>query len=509
MKRLISCLLLVSLLLYGNSIVALEDIELDNAIVLNAELSNLLTEYFNSREQILNLAVSGKIQDVDTKVVDTISSLISNNALILNEVERSNAVENLKACHGVYPVSFENSFYVTSYNFKEDNATNRVRTHTIDVYEWTWVEYTNGYDNDINIMGFATEHEIVAKDNGTNGSLLIYSNKYDELDVFGEQENSFLPTSSLLETEIQTELVAETETNTNVNIDVNQLIDYADQYVIHAYGSSMMSTSYYNSPMYGHYSNADCANFVSQCLFAGGMVNDYGSGKDNENADATQWWYDTYSTPTNNNYEASPMAWRFVPSFIQYWTQKGYANVSATNSSVFPGNPVLSGNDHVGICVGYNSAGIPIINAHNRDVYHVPYTMIGTGTRTTIQINTTNKMVWKPSDATTITPTTTAQSISKNLTQGSNHYFKITVTSATSYIFESTGSLDLKATLYKETHDSNGETLYLYQYSSDDNSGNGNNFLIEETLSAGTYYIRVRAKTASAYGQYYFRYYKN
>ena len=298
--------------------------------------------------------------------------------------------------------------------------------------------------------------------------------------------------------------------NSNVNMDVNALIDYADQYVVHEYSPVMMNTSYYNSPEYGYYSNADCANFVSQCLRAGGMSFDYGTGKNNENPDATQWWYDTYTTPTNNNYNVSPLAWRYVPHFILYWTNQGYANVTATASNVYPGNPVLQGTNHVGICVGYNSAGTPIINAHNRDVYHVPYTMIGSSNRTTIQINTANKMVWKPSDATILSPTGTNQSILKSLTQGSNHYYKITVSGNDDYIFESTyhsgSNIDTKATLYKESVSSNGETLYLYEYTVDDNSGAGNNFKIDEHLFSGTYYLRVRAVSPTAYGQYYFNY---
>lgn len=232
--------------------------------------------------------------------------------------------------------------------------------------------------------------------------------------------------------------------------------------------------------------------------------------KNYANADATQWWYDTYPSPLVGNLTVCPPAWRSVPNFVRYWTQQGYSNVLATASTVYPGNPVLHETAHVGICVGYNSAGTPIVNAHNSDVYHVPYTMIGSGTRTTIQINTKNHMVWKPNDATTLVPNSSDQSVLKSLTQRSNHYFKIVVSTTDDFVFESayynSDSIDTKATLYQESVGTGNNTVFLYEIAVDDNNGTGNNFKIEKRLSPGTYYLRVRATTPFAYGQYKLHY---
>lgn len=308
-----------------------------------------------------------------------------------------------------------------------------------------------------------------------------------------------------------TSVVSEAGVNSGVDLSVNNLIDYADTWVVHQYATNMQNSANYNTEVYGYYS-ADCANFTSQCLKAGGMKNDYGAGKDNGNWDGTQWWFDTYPDPIFDNYEVSPPSWRYVPKFIEYWEGQGYERVSATASSVYPGNPVVNDTGHVGICVGYNTSGTPIINAHNRDVYHVPYTMIGNGTRTTIQIATHNEMIYKPSSATEITPTTTTQSILKYLSAGSNHYFTFSVTTAGYYTFGSAYSgsirLDTKGTLYKEQETSNNKTLYLYEVSSDDDSGDGLNFYIREYLQPGTYYIRVRAYADTATGNYSFTYRK-
>ena len=128
--------------------------------------------------------------------------------------------------------------------------------------------------------------------------------------------------------------------------------------------------------------------------------------------------------------------------------------------------------------------------------------MIGSGTRTTIQIATSNEMVYKPSSATAITPTTTAQSISRYLSEGSNHYY--TFGSA----YSGSTHLDTKGTLYKEQETSNGKTLYLYELASDDDSGDGLNFNIRAYLQPGTYYIRVRAYADTSTGSYSFTYRK-
>lgn len=476
----------------------------DEKIYVDKGVQDLLNEYFGLRKSVLDYSLSGEKSEVIVrKVEEQVCKLTDSSTLVSLHTGRLSASNNLIVYHGVYPAKYEVSFDIESCDIVTNNLGEI--SYTLDVYEWTWVDYTNGRDTDPNKMGYATDHEILIL-KGKDGVLKIVRDTYDEADILGTQSRTFEEINVSEEfSSIQGLDNRATSTNTGVYLDVNRVIDYADQYVIHSV-SSGMSTAYYNTPMYGYYSGNDCANFVSQCLKAGGMVDDYGTGKDNENADDTQWWYDTYSSPTNDNYSASPMAWRYVPSFINYWTQKGYSKVSASNSSVFPGNPVLSGDNHVGICVGYNSAGTPIINAHNRDVYHVPYTMIGSGTRTTIRISTYNKMAYKPSDATAISPTSSTQSIPKTLASGANHYYKLVVSSADEFTFYSTGSIDVEATLYKESTTSGGQTLYLYQYSADDDGGSGYNFSISEYLSAGTYYIRVRGVSQYVTGGYTFCY---
>ena len=115
---------------------------------------------------------------------------------------------------------------------------------------------------------------------------------------------------------------------------------------------------------YKEYRGVDCANFVSQCLFAGGMPK-------------TSDWY-----PQSVN-------WINVMGHIRHFKSYGMF-LTASNANVRVGNPVYydwNGNstyDHVGICVGVNSSGMPVVDAHTNNVYHVPWRMGSRGKRGTI-----------------------------------------------------------------------------------------------------------------------------
>ena len=299
--------------------------------LMNSNIQELLSDYFETRVTVLNaVAQNHSKASVRQKLQSDLGIITNNTTLISIEAARLDAADNLKKYHGVYPINSTNSFYIQSYRYNaESKTTNQPVSYTLDVYEWTWIEYTNGIDNDINKMGYATEHEItVCKQDGSSDYVIV-SDVYDESDILGERQELFV-SNQLEEAALSKKSMLVSATNginSNVNMDVNALIDYADQYVVHEYSPVMMNTSYYNSPEYGYYSNADCANFVSQCLRAGGMSFDYGTGKNNENPDATQWWYDTYTTPTNNNYNVSPLAWRYVPHFNQPFGRDASAQI--------------------------------------------------------------------------------------------------------------------------------------------------------------------------------------
>lgn len=139
--------------------------------------------------------------------------------------------------------------------------------------------------------------------------------------------------------------------------------------------------SHYN-PNYSNYNDigGDCANFVSQCLHAGGL-------------EMTDGWY-WYS---RNNRSAS---WASCPSMYNYFKGAGYTIIeNPSDGQVLAGNPVLYYSSAKGrwsyaaICVGKDSSGTPVVAAHNHDYYGVDW-KLGTGwsKRCTILMNTQNPL---------------------------------------------------------------------------------------------------------------------
>ena len=120
------------------------------------------------------------------------------------------------------------------------------------------------------------------------------------------------------------------------------------------------------NPEYRQYPGVDCCNFVSQCLYAGGM-------------------------PKNKNWYPASYAWINCSGAIDNFKNYG-TFMSANSGNVLRGNPVYydwNSNgvyDHTAICVGKNSSGTPIIDAHTGDHYHATWSLGSNGKRATIQL---------------------------------------------------------------------------------------------------------------------------
>ena len=134
--------------------------------------------------------------------------------------------------------------------------------------------------------------------------------------------------------------------------------------------------SNYN-PNYSNYNSigGDCANFVSQCLVAGGMQMTDG------------WYWYSYS-----NRSAS---WSACASMYNYFKNSGYEIIeNPSDSQVIEGNPVLYYSSskgrwsHAAICTGHDSSGNALVSAHNSDRHNVNW-KLGTNwsKRCTIIIN--------------------------------------------------------------------------------------------------------------------------
>lgn len=138
---------------------------------------------------------------------------------------------------------------------------------------------------------------------------------------------------------------------------VSNAIAYADRYCIN-----------YNSA-YNSYKGrgGDCANFVSQCLYAGGFQQD-------------SVWY------------KHSVAWINVMKQIAHFREYGNF-MNANNGNLIKGNPIYfdwNGDgvyDHATICVGRNNSGTAILDSHTRDLYHATWTNWNFSRAATIQLH--------------------------------------------------------------------------------------------------------------------------
>jgi len=136
-------------------------------------------------------------------------------------------------------------------------------------------------------------------------------------------------------------------------------VAYADRYAL-SYNPTYISFS------------ADCCNYASQCAKAGDMPQIY--------VDPV-WWYDKNGTssPGDDEWSAS---WPSCSRQISAWAGRRISWVSSV-SSIGRGDFIYydwTGNgswDHVAVCVGTNSLGQKIVDAHTTDHYHV-YWKLGT-----------------------------------------------------------------------------------------------------------------------------------
>ena len=138
--------------------------------------------------------------------------------------------------------------------------------------------------------------------------------------------------------------------------DRSKALAYGDKYCIN-----------YN-PAYNSYKGrgGDCANFVSQCLYAGGFPQD-------------SVWY------------KHSVAWINVMKQIAHF--KAYGTfLNANNGNLLKGNPIYfdwNGDgtyDHATICAGRNSSGVAILDSHTKDLYHATWTNWSFRKAATIQL---------------------------------------------------------------------------------------------------------------------------
>ena len=471
-------------------------------------LQKVIDSYFSAREKSFgNFDADASDGDMYNTASDRISRAEQNRADLLSMEMQLEEIEVKKAM--CFP-------YVVSAAMSDEVAAAKI-------YEWTVIEYTPVGSLIVDVMGYANEHVVFLEKD--ESQWVIVADEYEEIGFSSsEKELRALSVECEFEASVQQTLregiktidhsntaklasqffeYTEKYQNENINsqraynggLNVEAIVKYADTWVPHFYSANVyMNPSYYN-PEYDIGGGSDCQNYVSQCLEAGGVA-------------ATPNWY--YSSASS-----VAAAWIHVTALHNLWSNTVITeNVSTSGKNIYPGNPVYylrgDGTGHTTICVGYNSAGVPIINGHNRDMYHMTYQFGGESqyTQKTLKFINSDEYGYNPGNAENLGAISSSVTQSTEMDAESAQWFQFTVPSAGTYrIYSSThgsnSAIDLHASLYLQSASTNAsKTMYMVGYGSDDNSGSGKHFRISRSLPAGTFYICVRGNSAADSGFY-------
>ena len=236
-------------------------------------------------------------------------------------------------------------------------------TALMDVYEWMTVGYAPDDSEEINAAAYGYNFSMKAKRDGSGKWQVAAVGNTEQNFVWMEEEAEYaseaekagLDDRRVISGDGTLEMMAAAAAAT-YTYNVSNAIAYADKYCIN-----------YNSA-YNSYKGrgGDCANFVSQCLYAGGFKQD-------------SVWY------------KHSVAWINVMKQIAHF--KAYGTfLTASNSNLIKGNPIYfdwNGDgtyDHATICVGRNNSGVAILDSHTKDLYHATWTNWSFKKAATIQL---------------------------------------------------------------------------------------------------------------------------
>lgn len=458
-------------------------------ILANNEIAQVLDNYFyvrentfyagNNKERTIRavydaLPIEGEVLAVETARNEGMAAYID-----ACDIEVVNATTSyfVNGCESV--TVCQNSEYISASRYS--------------VYEWTWIEYTAD-GKTVESMGMGTEHKITVSFDGED--YIITADEYDESDISGictveESSVEGIVEISLEDSSQYSDVELLSFYNSQRELDVNAFIEYADEWVYHSPSSTGTSYPTYYNPAYYYYSGNDCVNYASQCLHAAGMAFD--------TSGTAVWYADVTSntTPVAGTSANSTNTWRSISYFEPYWvSDQGYEEIAFNINSLTPGCVVINNSkNHVMVCVGYNSAGSPILNGHTNDRYH----MIASGfTGAAYIIQFTYE---SPNSYTTLTSSATQKSGNISST-GSSNYYKFVPASTGFYDIYADSSIDTKGSIYKEDIVTMSGSSYgvMSKISEDDDGNDGNDFWMMPYLTAGeTYYIEVSAGSTGSY----------
>ena len=246
---------------------------------------------------------------------------------------------------------------------KVNSCTVQDGSANLDIYEWMTVGYASDDMSAVNAAAYGYNFSLkLACDRGGSWEIASVEDTDQNFDWMQEEieysmqaENESADALRVISKDGEQEMMAASAAR-SYNYNVANAIAYADKYCIN-----------YNSS-YNSYKGrgGDCANFVSQCLFAGGFPQD-------------STWY------------KHSVAWINVMKQIAHFKQYG-SFMNANNGNLLAGNPIYfdwngdSTYDHATICVGRNNSGTAILDSHTKDLYHATWNNWSFSKAATIQL---------------------------------------------------------------------------------------------------------------------------
>ncbi|MDE7172508.1 MAG: amidase domain-containing protein [Oscillospiraceae bacterium] len=344
--------LFLSLILSVGATVPTWAAQANSANLTNETYSDVINDYMEQMDAIYVTAGATKYASIQDILIDSNESWQARISRWAEELE-------------IVILSQESTYSIKSVIAQDDTQTKLL------VYIWTTLEYENIDEHEESyIMGFGMDH-ILTLDNCNNSVAVVEDSFVDNLLNYsqGNPNDCALLLAECDNTgaeELPLDIGFEAQaTAVYASYRPSAAVTYSDKWVGHTnVGSSVsMNPSTYN-PEYYYYPNADCANFVSQCMLAGGMPQG-GAWTVTKNTGST--------VPVADNACAkSGIAWRAVSYFRNYWKGQGYSEIPVVSASkAAAGNPIFS-DGHVMLIVDVDSKGRIIINGHNDDAYHYP-----------------------------------------------------------------------------------------------------------------------------------------
>lgn len=344
-------LLTMTMVITGN-------ISADSDIILREKVNTILKSYIEYKErgllqknQSLDFNISAEVVEDNLERAKAIVQMCKSTDLIVTDVKITYQMKNIQ------------------------RETEKIK---VSVYEWTDIYYIcKGFEK-TEQMGFGTDHELLLTTDGTH--IVLEADFYDEscttgictarVDCTKEKPTILMPATE----HIRNVAVLSPVNHFYQGYNTANAIDYAHQWCGRSstgYSSGMNSPGY--NPAY-YYCSQDCANFVSQCIHAGGV---------SETFAYVSWHHispPNTTVPLQADYDlnAGTLQWISVADFQTYWMAQGITRRQGT-SYIMLGNPVFWLYEpycHVMICTGFNSAGTPLLDGHNGDMRSYPITSI-------------------------------------------------------------------------------------------------------------------------------------